>query len=519
MEPDAKDSTRRSRRIQQRVAAGWLRPTQPRPRQQREERRSRGKAAAIAPVAVVAASSTPSSAAEVVVPDPQPETAAAASAGVAAGAASSEADEPQREHVVAEPQPETTTAASAEVAAVAGPESELVLDEPPPEIAAAASTEAAAAEAVATEADDVSQGGTAAVAQAAEVDEESQDAPMAEAEEPAEMEEFDAGTTLDQFDVRSGKNSLGSEGIEEANLEASASGNDNSNENQTHDNDDGAAPQRPSDPSTAELPSEIQVQLRASVFVYGPFAAPEVIRDHCYTDYLELCGGGDGSPLSFEDYQKHYAAAFTKLRSQLRSVTMSFFKGSRNLPILPTLPAFESPSAVRTLAFNLHWMIQTSTSDGKAYGLHPCLVEVVRRGMYWHNASNSFDALDEYLKRVNDRVARTDGPGAKPVTLHGLAPLIVATIAVTANIGIASHLGLGRHRNLPPLTELYYETVRALNDRDGPLGKKFAKASRALLDKLRGESGSVASVLSGAYDVPRDSKFGLPTIAFIKYEE
>ncbi|KAI9175891.1 hypothetical protein H9P43_006255 [Blastocladiella emersonii ATCC 22665] len=130
-----------------------------------------------------------------------------------------------------------------------------------------------------------------------------------------------------------------------------------------------------------------------------------------------------------------------------------------------------------------------------------------------------FGAVEAHLQRLNKRVARTGAAGVKSASLRGLAPVIVATIAVLANVGITSHLGING-RNLPPLPQLYNEVMAALSQRDGPLGKRFAKASRELIDKLYNDR-VVRQIKqdSRIVDVPRDADYGIPDVAFLDHEE
>ncbi|KAI9175975.1 hypothetical protein H9P43_006339 [Blastocladiella emersonii ATCC 22665] len=130
------------------------------------------------------------------------------------------------------------------------------------------------------------------------------------------------------------------------------------------------------------------------------------------------------------------------------------------------------------------------------------------------------ELVQTYLLRVNNRTARAaaaQGVEAKVVTLHQLAPVLVATIATLANVGIASHLGLDRY-SLPPLQQLYNESVAALNSPNSILGKQFVEDSCALLDTLLGERLPVAKLLDCANDVSRDALSGLPAAVFAKRE-
>ncbi|KAI9175971.1 hypothetical protein H9P43_006335 [Blastocladiella emersonii ATCC 22665] len=135
------------------------------------------------------------------------------------------------------------------------------------------------------------------------------------------------------------------------------------------------------------LSAAIKVQARASMFIYGPFASPDIIQKHCYSDYLNVLGA-DESPMSFEE----------------------------------------------------------------------------------------------------------------------------------ANIGVASHLGLDRH-SLPPLQQLYNETIASLNGPNGMLGKMFIEDSCALLDTLRGERMTNAEMVESTRDVPRDAHSGLPAAVFARRDE
>ncbi|KAI9175957.1 hypothetical protein H9P43_006321 [Blastocladiella emersonii ATCC 22665] len=135
--------------------------------------------------------------------------------------------------------------------------------------------------------------------------------------------------------------------------------------------------------------------------------------------------------------------------------------------------------------------------------------------MHWIDV-DTFAAIDAYLGRLNDRAARDEGPEAKLVTIHHLAPILVATMATLGNPGVASFLGLGRG-TIAPLTPLYTEMMAALGDRGNDvLGKQFVKDSRALLDELRH-----GRTLSGESqrDTRRDEKSGLPLALFTADEE
>ncbi|KAI9175884.1 hypothetical protein H9P43_006248 [Blastocladiella emersonii ATCC 22665] len=81
-------------------------------------------------------------------------------------------------------------------------------------------------------------------------------------------------------------------------------------------------------------------------------------------------------------------------------------------------------------------------------------------------------------------------------------------------------LGINR-RQIPPLQQLYCEMMGALNQRDGPLGKKFAKASRDLVDELYTRTTATAAIMGSdgrMVDVPRDANYGIPMVAFIDHD-
>ncbi|KAI9175844.1 hypothetical protein H9P43_006208 [Blastocladiella emersonii ATCC 22665] len=163
----------------------------------------------------------------------------------------------------------------------------------------------------------------------------------------------------------------------------------------------------------------------------------------------------------------------------------------------------------------------TSSKRGSTLTIHPFFAAVFRRVMNWRNGI-SLAEIEAYITRLNERMARANRNGdTTPVTLHQLAPLIVATIAVLANAGIALHLGFKSHQ-LPPLQALYNEALEALHDPDGILGEKFATDARTLVDELYQERRPLVEGYTKAHTptvVPRDALSGLPLAAFVQHQK
>ncbi|KAI9175887.1 hypothetical protein H9P43_006251 [Blastocladiella emersonii ATCC 22665] len=103
---------------------------------------------------------------------------------------------------------------------------------------------------------------------------------------------------------------------------------------------------------------------------------------------------------------------------------------------------------------------------------------------------NSFEAIETYLERVNDRLT---------------------------NVGIASHLVLDSNQ-LPPLQQLYNEAITSLNDPEGILGDQFVADSCALVDQMLREHISQAKLSEITRDVSRDEDTGLALISAVKRE-
>ncbi|KAI9175883.1 hypothetical protein H9P43_006247 [Blastocladiella emersonii ATCC 22665] len=261
-----------------------------------------------------------------------------------------------------------------------------------------------------------------------------------------------------------------------------------------------------------DLPMELKMQLRVSILVYGPFAAPEVVRRFCFSDYVELCREGESPVVEFDEYHKHFLDVVHKFRATASDAVIKIFKNSQNAGICPKLPTNVAATELRSLAFNQRWMLEAShhgSSSSESRALHPFLADVVRL--------NSVAAINEYIERINARMVQTKGAGAKVVTLHQLAPLIVIAIATFANVGIASHLGIDRYQ-LGPLQQLYNEALASLNDPNGALGQQFTDDSCALLDRLLHGRMSTNKLREITRDVPRDTDSGLPIVAFAKHE-
>ncbi|KAI9175417.1 hypothetical protein H9P43_006778 [Blastocladiella emersonii ATCC 22665] len=260
----------------------------------------------------------------------------------------------------------------------------------------------------------------------------------------------------------------------------------------------------------SNLPTVTKAQVKSSMLVYGPFVDSSTLQHHCYTDYLEVCGADN---LRFEEYKRLFTDLVRRRRSYAREVVAKIRSCKRMAPIHPTLPTPKSADETRTLAYNLHWMLDPPTDGGTARRIHPFLAQVVRKAMAW-TEGNGFAAVDSQRDRINTRVARVEGGESNVVTLHQLAPVIVLTIATFASIGIVSHLGIDWNR-LPPLEQFYSEVMTALNDRDGVLGDAFVEDCRALVDQLYESVAEHARLTN----LPRDPESGLLLVAHIKREE
>ncbi|KAI9175419.1 hypothetical protein H9P43_006780 [Blastocladiella emersonii ATCC 22665] len=265
--------------------------------------------------------------------------------------------------------------------------------------------------------------------------------------------------------------------------------------------------------SRINLPSGLTSQLRSSVLVYGPFVDATTLRQHCYADYLELFGSGN-TVKTFEQYNRLFTDIVRQRRNYGAELVSKIMKNSRLAAIHPRLAAPESNDTVRTLAYNLTWMIEPSADGTTTSRLHPFLVELVSKAMIWSEGSG-FAAVEAYVNRFNTRMACTEGAESKAVTLHQLAPLIVLTVATFANVGIVSYLGID-HRSLPPLEQLYGEAVAALGDDDGPLGRQFVANCCTLVDQL---CEPAAKGRVSAAHLPRDPLSGLLLAAHVKREE
>ncbi|KAI9175843.1 hypothetical protein H9P43_006207 [Blastocladiella emersonii ATCC 22665] len=266
-----------------------------------------------------------------------------------------------------------------------------------------------------------------------------------------------------------------------------------------------------------KLPLAVKTQLRASFLVYGPFVDADIIRTHCYADYLEIVGA-EGEALDFDAYREFFVEVLGYFRRRINEATVKIFKDETLASVHPTLPISASPANIRTLSFNQQWIIKSPASDVDALTIHPFLHKVVEKAMNWKDV-NSFSAIEAYLERLNERAARAaeaeTQPEPKIVTLQQLAPLIVVTIAVLASAGIASTLDVDC-THAPPIQELYNEALAALNDSDGILGRQFAEDSRTLLADLPHKR-VPPRVTEPASSVPRDPLLGLPLAAFIRH--
>ncbi|KAI9175416.1 hypothetical protein H9P43_006777 [Blastocladiella emersonii ATCC 22665] len=253
------------------------------------------------------------------------------------------------------------------------------------------------------------------------------------------------------------------------------------------------------------------MQLRVSILVYGPFVDAEILEAHCYADYLETCN--DGIPaVAFDEYRKRFAETVTAARTSFMKTAAAILKDKRLARIHPKLPAVKSVGVARTLDFNQHWMVQIQPDSIGLHHLHPFLVQVIERCTNWRDG-NWVDAIDEYIARLNARVARTNGTGAKVFTLQQLAPCIMVALATLASGGVASHQGVASYRR-PPLEPFYNEAITALHDQDGVLREQFAEDSYTLLDKMR-----VASARNNLGQAPRNAMTGLPLATFIQRRE
>ncbi|KAI9175960.1 hypothetical protein H9P43_006324 [Blastocladiella emersonii ATCC 22665] len=152
-------------------------------------------------------------------------------------------------------------------------------------------------------------------------------------------------------------------------------------------------------------------------------------------------------------------------------------------------------------------MIKPS-SGGARTTIHPFLANLVERGMRWPEES-SISAIEAFLARLNDRMARTQDREHTPITLRQIAPHIVITIATFANVAVASHLGLPRS-SIPPVQVFYNEALAALNDPNSVLGKNFLKDARTLIDNLPRDQIPMMAGREPLVDVPRDNKSGIP---------
>ncbi|KAI9175974.1 hypothetical protein H9P43_006338 [Blastocladiella emersonii ATCC 22665] len=253
--------------------------------------------------------------------------------------------------------------------------------------------------------------------------------------------------------------------------------------------------------------------IRACVLAHGPFSSPQILHDFFYSDYCTLFAD-DGALLPYSKYAIYVGKVADMMRTHLADIARRLLASPPADVPIPQFADIQSNNDVRTMAFNLSWML-TPASDGPAgaQALHPFLVAMVQRSLRWRD-ENCLVTVSAYLERLNARVAATSrGTAPTVVTLDHLAPLIVIMVACYASVGIATHISVP-WRKLPPLSNLYNELVDALGKQQEPLGKRFVKQCRELIQGIvithvRRRDTTIGN------DVERDALVGIAVAAFV----
>ncbi|KAI9175890.1 hypothetical protein H9P43_006254 [Blastocladiella emersonii ATCC 22665] len=270
----------------------------------------------------------------------------------------------------------------------------------------------------------------------------------------------------------------------------------------------------------SDLSPAFKSQIRACILVHGPFAGIKVIREFYYPDYCEILAA-EGPLVSLELYTKFVSTTAGCIRNRSIIIVNQIMSGSEvGLP-QPALPDFASTDELAGLKFNLAWMLAPAKNGpAGSFDISPFFMLAAQRMLRWNARAGAqcIVAVSDYLNRLNARVAKASpahGPPPKRVVLDQIAPLLVLTTACYAIYAIGIRLGLNRE-TIPPLHFLYAELLKALNKQDGPLGYRFVKQCRALVQGLCTEAmGDRAP--NG--DVRRDTRSGVPLVAMFDSDD